>query len=280
MYLRFALCALLGLAIAGCAADAPYSGKDATSSIAGSGEYEEAPSSPATSGAPLPRSIPRKIIYTAEVTLTVERLPTAEKDLLALVKRHQGYVASTDVSGTSGVSRTGTWKLRVPVTTFEVFRKELEQLGELQRMHVDSQDVTEEYYDVQARIGNKQQEEKRLLEHLRSSTGSLADILAVEKELSRVRGEIEQLQGRLKLLANQTELTTITVNLNEVEQFIPSRGTSFGAELGRTFNGSLRMMQDAARGVALLAVGLAPWAFVALLIATPIVLVVKKSKRR
>ncbi|MGV3724874.1 MAG: DUF4349 domain-containing protein, partial [Actinomycetota bacterium] len=88
-------------------------------------------------------NVVRKIIYTADIALTVERLPAAEKALLEMVQRHHGYVASTDVGGTPGAPRSGTWKLRVPVTEFEAFRKELEGLGELQRMRLDSQDVTD-----------------------------------------------------------------------------------------------------------------------------------------
>jgi hypothetical protein len=210
----------------------------------------------------------------------VERLPAAEKSLLEMVQRHHGYVASTDVGGTPGAPRSGTWRLRVPVTEFAAFRKELEGLGELQRMRLDSQDVTDEYYDVEANISNKRVEETRLLEHLRKSTGTLADILAVEQELSRVRGEIEQLQGRLRLLANQTELTTITVAINEAQEFVPIRGTSFGAEVARTFRGSVTNMKNAAQGLVLVLIALLPWLLVAALIIAPVVLVVNRISRR
>jgi tellurite resistance protein len=63
-------------------------------------------------------------------------------------------------------------------------------------LNSDAQDVTEEFYDVDARLRNKRVEEQRLVEHLKKSTARLQDILAVEREISRVRGEIEQMEGR------------------------------------------------------------------------------------
>lgn len=280
MAMRLMLIFLVALVLGGCSSDAQYDYAPSGSTAAPGSEAARETSAPAGSGVVPARAIQRKIIYTADVTLTVERLPEAEKALMTLLQRHRGYVASTDVSGTQGASRAGTWKLRVPVSEFTAFRKELERLGELQRMHVDSQDVTDEYYDVQARISNKQVEEKRLLEHLRNSTGTLADILAVERELSRVRGEIEQLQGRVKLLANQTELTTITVSMTEVQQLIPTHGTSFGSEVARTFNESVRVMQAAGKGITLAVVALSPWLLLMLVIATPVVLVIRRFTGR
>jgi len=281
MSIRLTVLALCVLALTGCGSESYKMAGGEMTSPAGapslSQDYDEVSKASPSSK---PVSLPRKIIYTADVALTVERLPAAEKALLEMVARHHGYVASTDVGGTPGAARFGTWKLRVPVTQFEAFRKELEQLGELQRLHLDSQDVTDEYYDVDANISNKRVEEKRLLDHLRNSTGTLKDILAVEQELSRVRGEIEQLQGRLRLLANQTELTTITVAITEAREFVPIRGTSFAAEVARTFRGSVSNMKNAAQGLVLVLIALLPWLLVAALIIAPVVLVVNRISRR
>ena len=85
--------------------------------------------------------------------------------------------------------------MRVPPGRFVELLVTAQRLGEVRRVISDSQDVSEEYYDVEARIRNKQQEETRLLAHLQDSTGKLDEILAVERELARVRGEVEQVQG-------------------------------------------------------------------------------------
>ena len=103
------------------------------------------------------------------------------------------------------------------------------------RNHVGSQDVTEEYVDLEARIRNKREEEKRLLKHLADSTGKLEDILAVEKELSRVRGEAEQMEGRLRFLADRAELSTVTIEASEWKDFKPPVAATFRTQVGRTF---------------------------------------------
>src|SRR5262249_42003483 len=153
----------------------------------------------------------RKIIYNAEIELVVKSLAGAEREMMKLVQASGGYVAENDLSNQSGARGQGSWKVRVPVDAFDAFLEGVARLGELQRVHRDSQDVSMEYYDVEARISNKQQEEKRLLKHLADSTGKLEDILNVERELSRVRGEVEQMQGRLRFLADQTTLSTVTI---------------------------------------------------------------------
>lgn len=140
-------------------------------------------------------TVPRRIIYNAKVELISENFAKAQDGLAALVKTHGGYIAETDIGGTPGQPRQGTWKVRVPESQFNAFMSGVSSLGELQSTHTDSQDVTAEFHDLEARISNKQVEEKRLIAHLQRSTAKLSDILQVERELSRVRGEIEQMQG-------------------------------------------------------------------------------------
>lgn len=283
MSTRLLLSALLALSLAGCAADqrfapapTPSTAGEAAPAVpaaqAVSSDASSAEASTAQTALLTATTVPRKIIYTAQVELSVEDLSAAGKKLLALVQRHGGYVASTRVGGSPGAPRKGEWTLRVPVERFDPFRSALEELGAVQTSNLDSQDVTEEYYDVAGHIKNKQVEEQRLQEHLRRTTGTLSDILTVEKELSRVRGEIEQLQGRLRLLANQTALTTITVTMQEVREFVPARGPSFLAEAGSTFQGSVGMMREFAKGLVLVLIALSPWAIVLALLAAPLLI--------
>ena len=109
----------------------------------------------------------------------------------------------------------------MPVDRFDAFVGQVSRLGEVRTSHVGSQDVTEEFFDLEARIRNKQEEEKRLLKHLADSTGKLEDILKVESELSRVRGEVEQMQGRLRFLANRADLSTVTITATEWKDYTP-----------------------------------------------------------
>ena len=218
----------------------------------------------------VPTVQPRKIVYNARVELVVEDLTTVVDDLTGLIKAHGGYVAETDVSGSAGGQRRGMWKVRVPVDRFDAFLTAVARLGELQQNHVDSQDVTQEFYDIEARIANNQQEEKRLLKHLGDSTGSLEDILAVEREITRVRGEIEQSQGRLRYLANVSALSTVTITASELRDYTPPISPAFSTQIGRTFLNSVELLVDLGKGLVLVVVAGLPWVPVVALIAWPL----------
>lgn len=223
-------------------------------------------------------STPRKIIYTAQVDLVVENLGSAQEKLTRLVKENAGYIAETNIGGTSGERRSGSWKVRIPVENYEAFMAGATKLGELRTIQANSQDVTAEFYDVEARIANKQVEEKRLQELLKKATGKLSEILQVERELSRVRGEIEQLQGRIRVLGNLSSLTTITLTLNEIKDYVPPATPSFRTKIARVFSDSLKSLSQFCQGLVLFVVGLAPWLPLIALIGFPIWRMWKRGK--
>jgi hypothetical protein len=223
---------------------------------------------------PADEKLPRKIVYTADVRVVVEDFPTAEAVLKKLVKDHHGFVAKSEVSGSAGERRSGTWKVRVPVDDFEDFVQAVAGLGVPQKNSTDSQDVTEEYYDLDTRIKNKKVEEERLRKHLDQSTGKLEEILAVEKELSRVRGEIEHQEGRLRMLANLAALTSVTVTIQEIKNYVPPQTPTFAASIVGTFSESLGLLGAVGRGLVLVAVALAPWLVVLSLFAVPVGLII------
>jgi hypothetical protein len=218
----------------------------------GAGQGKPADDAPA-------KTLPRKIIYTAQMELVVEDFASAEQEIGQLIKAQDAYIAKSDIRGSPGSPRQGTWTIRVPADRFEALREALLKLGELQRTNIDSQDVSDEYYDLDARIKNKKVEEERLLRHLDKSTGKLEDILAVEREISRVRGEIERQQGRLKYLSQMTALTTVTVTLHERKGYVPPAAPTFATSVGRTFEGSVETLAGFGKGVALVIVALVPW---------------------
>jgi hypothetical protein len=225
--------------------------------------------------------VDRKIIRTADLTLVVDDFDQAEKGIHQLVGECKDcYVAQADLSGSTGSPRRGRWKIRVPVDHFENFLEMAGKLGVLQTKKEDSQDVTEEYYDLAARTKNKKVEEERLLKHLEKSTGKLEDILAVERELSRVRGEIEQQEGRLRLLGNLTALTTVTISIQEIKNYVPPQSPTFGTDVRKTFSDSFDALIAFGRGLALVAVAIIPWLPVIAIILLPGWLIIRRRIRK
>ncbi len=241
--------------IAGCGAEAP-------SEVAGSAQVAGETTATAETGE---RSSSRKIVMTAQVDVLVENWDAAYQDFKALTARLDalgGYISHQELHGTAGSRRYGTWTIRVPQPHFDKFLVDVEQLGELQRNTRDAQDVTEAYTDLAARLHNMQASEQRLLSHL-EKTGELKDTLEVERELSRVRGEVERLQGQLNVLTNKTTLATIILTLHERQGFVPQSSPTFATQASRTFSGSLQALGAFGRVCALLLIGVSPWLCVA-----------------
>src|SRR4029077_18246774 len=99
---------------------------------------------PPMAGAAAPE-VARKIKYTGDVKLVVEDLDKARQDLVQLVRASKGYLAQSEMEGSSGARRSGHWRVRVPVDHFEAFMESVSQLGVPQKNSSDSEDVTEQY---------------------------------------------------------------------------------------------------------------------------------------
>lgn len=243
---------------------------EAAKELAG-GEKPEAPKAE-----PERPALPRRVIYTADLRLIVQDLTAVEEQIRKLVAEHKGFIAQSESSGRTGAPRDGFWKVRVPVAGFDDFVAGVQRLGVPEKSRTDSKDVSEEFYDLQARIKNKKVEEERLLEHLKKSTGKLDEILIVEREISRVRGEIEQMEGKLKVLADLTELTTVTIHCQEVKDYVPPRTPGFGQNVADTFWGSVEALTTLGKGLVLIGAALVPWLPLLAVIGVPIWLIVRR----
>jgi hypothetical protein len=155
---------------------------------------------------------PRQIVYTADLTVRVGAVGRATTDAVRIATDAGGLVfaQSSDLQGDKGARLT----LKVPPDRFDSVLADLARLGRALRSDVKAQDVTAEVTDVDGRLKTAQASADRLRALLGGAT-STADIVAVEAELAKREGEIESLQGRLRVLTNQVELATINVRLTE-----------------------------------------------------------------
>ncbi len=137
--------------------------------------------------------------------------------------------------------------------------------------------MSDQYYDLEARIRNKQKEEARLLKHLDENTGKLEDILAVEREVSRVREELERMEGRMRVLQDLVSLTTVTLHVNEIKGYVPPQAPTFGLRISRAFAGSWKALISAIQSLVVAGVADGPW-FGA--IGIPVLSIVSLARRR
>jgi hypothetical protein len=103
----------------------------------------------------------------------------------------------------------------VPAARFDELVRGLDPIGRVEAVNVHTEDVGEEYVDVAARVANSRRLEERLVQLLATRTGRLDDVLAVERELARVREEIERSEGRLRYLRTRAAMSTLTVTVHE-----------------------------------------------------------------
>lgn len=225
------------------------------------------------------QSVDRKIIYSAEVELAVEDFTGVPDQVVAVVKKFGAYVADSQLAGSSGENRRGTWKIRVPVARFDEFVNAAKGLGEVIKVGTSSRDVSEEYYDVDARIRNKTKEEERLLKLLEERPGKLEDVIAIERELSRVREELERMQGRMRVLADLTSLTTVDLSILEIRDYRPPQAPTLATRIRRTFSDSLDSLQSASEAVLLAAVASGPWLPLAAIVISPAYWFVRRRRR-
>ncbi len=160
----------------------------------------------------------RQVVRRAELTVEVASFEDASASLVRIAEASGGFVA--DSTASQGEPPQGTFVLRVPAQAFSRTLEQVEALGEVRGRRVTGQDVTEELVDLQARIRNLERHERQLLIFMERVT-RVADLLAIEQELSRVRGDIERLSGRLRFLAHRAELAAVEVTLREK----PKRGS-------------------------------------------------------
>lgn len=155
------------------------------------------------------------IIREGKATVRVDSLEAAVAKVQQLATRLGGYVASTNVQSGSENAREATLELKIPAAKWDQAVGGLKPIGKLESQETSSQDVGEEYVDVTARMQNARRLEERLVNLLATRTGKLEDVLAVERELARVREEIERYEGRLRYLRARVGMSTLTVVLHE-----------------------------------------------------------------
>lgn len=172
----------------------------------------------------------RYLIKNATVTVEAGDVKQATAKLIADAKALKGYVSDMHETVDSLGSRSVTVQVRIPAQEFDNFLQQFDGRGKVLEKQVTTQDVTEEFVDSQSRLRNLKATEARLLDHLHRS-GKLSDTLLVETELTRVREEIEQLEGRLRFLAHRVDYSTLSVTLKEaahVQALTPPESYSSG----------------------------------------------------
>jgi anti-sigma factor RsiW len=164
----------------------------------------------------------RKLIRNAEVELEIVSFDDAVQKITALANEERGYVATSSSEKQANGKLKGEIVVKVLPENLDHFLQKVRALGDLKNQTLGTEDVTKAYFDTDARLKNARVMEQRLIEMLKTKTGKVADLLQVEKELGRVREEIEKMQGELKYWDSQVQFATVTISLSEKDMEEPA----------------------------------------------------------
>ena len=192
----------------------------------------------------------RKVISNGSLFLQVEDVRAAAGAVRGVAEALGGFVEQFSVSGNDDFA-DGFVVVRVPQEQFFTAIDRIGALGDVLSESLGSQDVTAQFVDLDARLRSLQAEEARLIELLELADG-VSDILLLERELARVRTDIERFQGQLNFLERQVALSTISVNLvppRGVFTEPPSASLTLEANNVEAVGDTIRGLAEAAGGV-------------------------------
>jgi hypothetical protein len=191
------------------------------------------------------------IVRTADLSLEVKDFQKAYDQAVSICESAGGYVTNSSAEAEETTPTWGTLAIRVPVQAFDRTVERLGKLGVVKSRNVTGEDVTGEVVDLESRLRNKRAEEQQYLE-IMNRAHRVADVVTVSNELYRVRGEIEETQGRLKYLKSAAAMSTINLTLNENRKAKPLPVSS----IGRALSNAWESLTRTAKALAVIAVWL------------------------
>ena len=220
---------------------------------------------------------PAKRIYTGYMEMQTLDFDAASSGIDALVKELGGYFQQSSTSNRSSGYRYGSYIIRVPAEQFDTFFQKAGALCHVTYSNAETDDVSESYYDTQARLETARIKLERLQTLLAKAT-SMEDIITIESAISETEWDIESLSGTLRHYDALVDYATINVELSEVYKLSgqDEAVTTFGGRLGQSFVNGLQAVGNALEEFA---VWLA-YSWIWLLVIAAVIVVIVRIVRR
>jgi type IV pilus assembly protein PilA len=218
----------------------------------------------------------------AQLEIVVANLDDARQATDRIVGERKGYIAELTATAESGSARTLIASLRVPVDQLDVCLAELKKLGRVIQESQSGEEVTQQHIDLAARLKNSHNTEERLNGVLQQRSGPVKEILEVEKESARVRGEIEQMEAEQQTLEHRVNFAAIDLKVaEEYKAQLSSPAPSVGMQLRNATVNGFRNASETLLGILLFFAESGPtlllWVLILLL---PARLIWKRYKRQ
>lgn len=204
-------------------------------------------------------SRPSKVIRTVTLMMVVKDFDAVRPALDRMLRDVNGYMGELDASGARDATRTLRATLRVPAQRLDETVRALRSLGHVAQEVQSGDDVTDQVVDIETRLVNGRNTEKRLNEVLKNRTGNVSDVLEVEREIARVRAEIERLVAERTNLERRVTYATVTLQATEERQATLDIGPlPLSARLRNALVDGLRDAFESAVGAVLVGLRIVP----------------------
>lgn len=239
-------------------------------------------------GEAAPEMNPEKIIYSASATVETTDFDATITALSELIAQYEGFVESS--SSSSGnyyqksrgtASRSASYLIRIPSKHFNTLMGSLSTLGNIPYSNTFTENISAQYYDVQARLTAYETQETRLLEMM-AIAETVEDIILLEDRLTELRYNIESLQSTINNWDRQVSYSSINLSIEEVRVYSPEPQISYGQELWMALKNALKNTGDFFKDLLVFIVASLPAIVIITVLAVIFVPIIKKrrAKRR
>lgn len=189
----------------------------------------------------------RMIIKNGTLSVVVEDVRKSADSIIKYAEEKGGFLVSSNITK-EGINLNGYITVRIPSKLLESTMTYIKDMGEVQNEHIDGQDITEEYTDLEAKLGNLQATEQQFLLIMKKAV-KVEDVLAVQRELGYVRENIEMTKGRIKYLKESVDLSSLTVYLSTDPAMLPVINEEEQWKPIAIFKDALRSLLETGKGI-------------------------------
>jgi chromosome segregation ATPase len=192
------------------------------------------------------------IARAVSLSIAVKDFGAARASLDSILLRHRGYAAQLSAATAENAPRTLQASLRIPAPELAAALAELKALGRVESETQSGDEVTQQHTDLAARIQNSRETEERMRAILEQRTGKIEDVLQVEEEIARVRGEIESMEAEQQALEHRVDFASVDLQLaEEYKAALNPPSASVSNRLHNAFVGGLRSAAEMLLGFVL-----------------------------
>lgn len=226
----------------------------------------------------------RKIIKTAQIEMETTEFDKATNAIIEKTNSVGGYIESSTVTGGRKINtedfrnRVASFTIRIPEKSYNKVLDDLNEIGNIIRNERGGSDITSEYFDSEARLKSLTIQEERLLEILKKAD-KVTDIIEIERELSNIRYQIENLTGTLRKWDNLVSFATINVYVHEVREITKPEPITLSDRIVNGFKNSVKGIITVAKELVVLLATLLPVIIITLIILVVVLYIIKKTRK-